>query len=286
MSQRPKSHPSKKQLAAAIKASPEIGPDTPINSESWNKRLLVFTPSRGLLRHEWVQARYGQITPCNWSMVEFIQFCSPYVPIGYQLADAQNLMAKKVVEGDYEWILYIEDDNVIPPDLFLRVNEYIQDAKIPVVSGLYFTKSQPAEPLIYRGLGNSYFQDWKMGDLVWADGIPFGCRLEHAGLVKEAWKNSPEYQVGGETTRRVFEQPNRIWMDPETGNLASTTGTTDLAWCKRIMEEKLFGKAGFPEFDNKQFPFLVDTNIFVRHIDQNGRMYPLEIPKRFLPNGN
>lgn len=282
----PKNHPSKKKLDKAIKDAPRLGiGETVVNGDEWNKRLLIFTPSRGLLRHEWVQARYGQIIPCNWSLVEYIQFISPYVPIGYQLADAQNLMAKKVVEEDYEWILYIEDDNVIPPDLFIRVNEYIQSAKVPVVSGLYFTKSHPAEPLVYRGLGNSYYADWKLGDLVWADGIPFGCRLEHAGLVKEAWKNSPEYIVGNETTRRVFEQPNRIWLDPETGNTASSTGTTDLAWCRRIMTEKLFGKAGFPEYDDMKYPFLVDTNIFVRHIDQNGRMYPLEIPKKFDPDG-
>lgn len=273
---------TRKKIQNAIKEAPKYLGEMPINKEDWNKRLLIFTPSRGLVRIEWVQARYGQIIPTNWSFVEFVQFCSPYLPLGYQLADAQNLMAKKVIEGDYEWILYIEDDNVIPPDLFIKVNEYINEGRVPVVSGLYFTKSQPAEPLIYRGAGNSYFKDWKIGDLVWADGIPFGCRLENAKLLKEAWKTSPEYIVGGETTRRVFEQPNRMTFNPEKGGYEAVGGTTDLAWCKRIMDEDLFTKAGFPEFSKMKYPFLVDTNIFVKHIDQNGRTYPLEIPKQFL----
>lgn len=254
----------------------------PKNNENWNNRVIIFTPSRGLVRHEWVQARFGQIIPTNWSMVELIQFCSPYAPLGYQLADAQNLLAKKVVEGDYQWVIYIEDDNVIPPDTFVRFNQYINEGKIPVVSGLYFTKSHPGEPLLYRGSGNSYFKDWKFGDKVWVDGIPFGCRLEHAGLIKEAWKNSPEYMVGGEKTRRVFEQPNRMIFNAERGGYEAVGGTTDLAWCKRIMKEKLFTKIGFPEFDKMPYPFLVDTDIFVKHIDQNGRQYPLEIPKQFL----
>lgn len=256
--------------------------EMPKNEENWNKRLIIFTPSRGLVRHEWVQARYGQIIPTNWSMVELIQFISPYLPLGYQLADAQNLLAKMVVEGDYDWVLYIEDDNVIPPDTIRKFNEYMIDGKIPVVSGLYFTKSIPAEPLIYRGSGNGYFKDWKMGEKVWADGIPFGCRLEHASLIKEAWKNSPEYFVGDIKTRRVFSQPSRItYNEGKMGN-EYVGGTTDLEWCKRIIREGLLVKAGFPEIAKMKYPFLVDTTIFVKHIDQNGRQYPLEVPERHL----
>ena len=251
-------------------------------SPDWNKRVLFFTPSRGLVRSEWVDARYAQIHPTNWSMVAMKQSIHPYLPIQYQLADAQNLMAKVVVENDFEYVIYVEDDNVIPPDLLVKFNQYMLDGKIPVVSGIYWTKSVPPEPLLYRGSGNSYFQDWKMGDMVWVDGIPFGCRLEHAGLIKEAWKTSPEYRVGDTTTRRVFEQPNRLIFNQERGGYEGLSGTTDLEWCKRIIRENLLEKAGFPEIQKLQYPFLVDTTIQVGHIDQNGRIYPLEIPKRFL----
>lgn len=271
-----------KTAAQLIKQGLKYNGEFPKNEKKWQNRVLIFTPSRGLVRHEWVQARYGQIIPCNWSMVELIQFCSPYVPLGYQLADAQNLMAKIVVEGDYEWIIYIEDDNVIPPDTIIRFNRYMQEGKIPVVSGIYFTKSDPPEPLVYRGAGNSFFKDWKFGDKVWADGIPFGCRLENAKLIKEAWKTSPEVVINGVTTRRIFEQPNRMEYSELNGGFEAFGGTTDLAWCKRIMEEKLFTKAGFPDFDKMKYPFLVDTDIFVKHIDQNGRSYPLQIPKEYL----
>lgn len=276
---------SKKKVEKAIKKG--LHDDLRLNvnprRDDWTTRVLIFTPSRGLVRTEWVQSRYGQIIPTNWSMVEMTQFVSPYLPIGYQLADAQNLMAKKVVEDDYEWVIYIEDDNLLPPNTIRTFNEYMIDKKVPVVSGVYFTKSVPPEPLIYRGKGNGYFNDWKFGDLVWADGIPFGCRLEHASLIKEAWKTSPEYRVGEEVTRRVFDQPGRIIYNPEHSGVESVVGTTDLAWCKRIIEEDLFTKAGWPEYAKMKYPFLVDTNIFVRHIDQNGRIYPLEVPRKFQP---
>lgn len=250
----------------------------------WNNRVLIFTPTTGLVRTEWVNARYGQIIPCNWSNVNMQQFVTPYVPIEYQLADAQNLMAKKVVEDDYEWIIYIESDNIVPPDLLVRFGKYINEKKVPVVSGVYFTKGEPSEPILYRGRGNSFYKDWKFGDKVWVDGIPFGCRLEHASFVKEAWKTSPEYMVGNVLTRRVFEQPARIWFDEEKGGMVSKVGTTDLAWCSRIIDEKLFEKCGWPEYQKMKYPFLVDTDIFVRHIDNQGRIYPLVVDKKYLPD--
>lgn len=244
------------------------------NPNQWTKRILIFIPCTGTVRMEWVQARYGQIIPTNWSNVELIQYISSYMPMGYQLADAQNLMAKTVVEGDYDWVLYIEHDNIIPPDLLIKLNQYMNEGKYPVVSGLYFTRAIPSEPLLYRGRGNSYHRDWKFGDKVMVDGIPFGCRLEHAGLIKEAWKDSPEYRVNDVITRKVFSQPTEQWFDPEKGGIAQRTGTTDLEWCTRIINENLLEKAGFPEIQKLEHPFLVDTSILVKHIDPDGVMFP------------
>lgn len=253
--------------------------------KSWTNRVLIFTPTTGDVRMEWVAARYGQIIPTNWSNVELRQFLSGYIPIEYQLADAQNLMAKTVVEGDYEWVLYVEHDNILPPDGFWKMGDYMNSKEYPVVSGIYWTKTNPPEPILYRGRGNSYYQDWKMGDKVMVDGIPFGFRLESAELIKAAWKESPEYLIGTTITRRVFEQPSALWFDPENGGMVGKQGTTDLAWCSRIMDDGLFEKAGWKEFQSKKYPFLVDTTIDVRHIDKNGMVYPDcvgGIPKRFL----
>ena len=222
--------------------------------------------------------------PTNWSFADMQQFLSPQIPIAYQLPDAQNLMAKKVVEDDYEWVLFIEDDNVLPADGFLRMNQYMNEAKVPMVSGLYFLKSTYTEPLLYRAKGGSHFRDWKLGDRVWVAGMPMGFLLMHGSLIKAAWKESEEYTVMGEKTRHVFQQPNQMWFDPESGGIIAKGGTTDLQWCNRLMEEGLFEKAGWPEYQKMKYPFLVDTRIFVRHIDPNGVMWPQTVPSRYIPD--
>src|SRR5512146_2001578 len=102
-------------------------------------RLLVGTASTGLVRIEWAQARYGQVVPVNWSMVQMLQYINSFIPLRYQVADAQNLIVKEAIEKNYEWLLLWESDNVAPPDAMVRLNDYMLAKDTPVISGLYYT---------------------------------------------------------------------------------------------------------------------------------------------------
>ncbi len=72
----------------------------------------MATPTTGLVRIEWVLGRYGLTIPCNWSIVQMIEGLSTYVPLRYELADAQNLIVKAAIEGRYRWLLLIEHDTL------------------------------------------------------------------------------------------------------------------------------------------------------------------------------
>src|SRR3990167_1042835 len=130
-----------------------------------------------------------------------------FAPIGYQLADAENLTAKVVVEGNFDWFLSFEDDNLPPLDALVKMNQYMVKNDTPVVSGIYWTKSSPPEPLLFRGSGNSYYADWKLGEKIWCSGVPFGFNLISGRIIKALWDESPEYIVNGMVTRRVFDVP-------------------------------------------------------------------------------
>jgi len=243
-------------------------------------RVLIGTPTTGLVRMEWVMGRYGQSIPTNWGHVEFVQFMSSYIPISYQVADAENLIAKAIVEGGFEWLLFIEHDNVLPANTFLKLNQYMIKGDTPVVAGLYFTKGNIPEPMVYRDFGQGYYADWKMGDKVWVKGLPFGCTLIHSSLIKEIWKTSPEYKVGDTVVRRVFKHPDPL-AEGKPGYYM-TSGTTDLAFCKEVIENDILRKCGWKTLANEEYPFLVDTSIFVKHIDNDGIQYPVGLPQEFL----
>ena len=244
-------------------------------SSGYVNKILIATPTLGNVRIEWVNARYGQIIPPNWSTVQMTQTMNGYIAMRWQTADAQNIIVREAIEKQFEWLLLIEDDTCPPPDAMIRFDEYMRDASVPVVSGLYFTKSDPSEPLLYRGRGTSYYDEWQMGDKVWVDGVPTGCLLIRVKLLEAMWKDSPEYVTnGGQKTRRVFDMPNHMWFDEESGQYSTVTGTSDLEWCSRVMAGGYLEKAGYPELQKEQYPFLVDTNIFCKHITPDGRVYP------------
>jgi hypothetical protein len=234
---------------------------------------------------EWALARFGQVMPTNWSHVHVMEYMNTIAPLRYSVADAQNIIVAKAIEREVEWLLLIEHDNVIPPNTYIRFNEYMIDKKVPVVSGLYFTKTDSPEPMTYRRLGFGHYADWKMGDKVWCAGVPTGTLLVHMSIIRSVWNESPEYEVDGQKLKQVFEQPARLIYNPEKGEIITASGTSDLEWCRKVKKDGHFEKAGWPEYQKKEFPFLVDTNIYVQHIDQNGRMFPKDIPLKFKPEG-
>ena len=238
------------------------------------QRLLVGTAATGLVRVEWVQARYGQILPTNWSWVQMWQYLNAFIPLRYQVDDAQNLIVAEAVKGNYEWLLLYEHDVLPPPDAMVRLSKYMKRGGPPVVSGLYFTRSHPSEPLIYRGRGTLAYEDFQVGDEVWADGVPTGFLLINMAIIRAMWEESEPYRIGDNPVRRVFQTPNKAWFDPESGQYNTVSGTSDLAWCDRVMADGFFTKAGFPEYQEMRFPFLVDTAIACGHINPNGEQFP------------
>jgi hypothetical protein len=243
-------------------------------NEYYMNRILIGTAATGLLRVEWVQARYGVIIPVNWANVLMFQPLDTYIPLRYQVDDAQNMIVREALGGDYEWLFLLEHDVCIPSDTLIRLNQYMRDDKVPVVSGLYYTRSRPSEPLVFRGRGTSVYMDWKQGDKVWCDGVPTGCLLIHCSILRAMWDESPEYAVRGQITRRVFETPHEHWFDATKNQFNSITGTSDLAWCDRVMAGGYFKKAGWPAYQKKKYPFLLDTGIFCNHVNPDGEMFP------------
>ena len=252
-------------------------------NNKYSQRLLVATATRGQVRMEWGAARYNQIIPTNWSKTDMIQYMNGFIPLRYTVHDAQNLAVQETINRGFQYLLLLEDDTMPPIDAFQRFTEYMDDETIPVVSGLYFTKSVPPEPMTYRGRGNHYFRGWKLGDRVWCDGVPTGMLLIHAALLKTMYDDAPEYGlINGGIARRVFQAPAQSWFNEETGANETLVGTSDLDWCSRVIKGGYLSKAGFPEIGERKYPFLVDTNIFCRHIDSDGTQFPIVTPPEFI----
>jgi hypothetical protein len=241
---------------------------------SQTKRIFIAIPITGLVRAEWMVARYAQVIPCNWSQAEYFQWLDAFSPLGFNVADARNVATDTFLKEGYEWIFFIDHDVVIPNCTLLWLNDLMQKGDTPIIGGLYFTRSVPSEPLIYRGKGTGYFHKWKMGDRVWVDGMGLGCHMIHKSILKTAWNNSPEYLIGGTKVHKVFESPAATTFDPEKNTWSNLSGTEDLKFYWRLKDEGLLAKAGWKDLQKRQYPYICDTKIFCKHIDQAGTQYP------------
>jgi hypothetical protein len=251
------------------------------NHGSWGHRLMIGTPVLGHVRIEWHLARTGAIIPTNWSNAYSTPIMPQSAPLNYTTPDAQNIIVRDTLEGDYEWLILLEADNLIPPDFWIRMNEYMRLKEYPVVSGLYWTKSDPPEPMVYGRSGNSFNEGWKVGDKIMVWGVPTGALLIHSSILRAMWDESPEYELWGQKVRRVFEAPSKVWYDPQVG-FQSGSGTSDLNFCNQVIERHIMRKAGWKKFENDPRPFLVDTNITVAHIRDDGVKFPIVVPDRYL----
>lgn len=238
-------------------------------------RILIATPTLGIIRMEWANVRYGQVIPTNWSCGHFSAGIGCIIPMYYLVADAQNLAVQTAIKENYEWILFWEDDVMPPIDVFVKINKYMRKADIPVVSGLYYLKNPSCEPVVYRGSGVGHYDGFKVGQKFWVDGIPTGMLLINMSILELMYKESEEYEALGVKVRRVFESPSNSFKD-ERGVTWAQSGTSDLAWCKRVIKENVLKRAGWPKIGRKKYPFLVDSTILCKHIDlTTGKQYPL-----------
>jgi hypothetical protein len=224
------------------------------------------------------------VTPPNWSLVRS-------TPVGYSVGDAQNMLVDTCLHGGMRALLLIEDDTCPPPHALLNFDRWLWKMERrqapPVVSGIYHIKGSAEvregkkggiklmgpEPLAYRGGGQRAYRDWNYGDVIWVSGVPTGALMIHR-TVLETWAKEPDvetYSVAGypRPIKRIFQQPSQVWIDPASGAVSVSCGTTDLWWSEQTIKRKIFEKAGWAKYGKKEFPYVIDTSMRFGHIDRN-----------------
>ena len=106
---------------------------------------VIICPTRGTLQCEVVQSWMGLIKPMNQKVV------GPIFAKGMEVGEAYNETIKGILAdpnlSSWKYILTIEEDNLPPPDGLMKLYESMDD--YDVVGGLYWTKGEEGQPMIY-----------------------------------------------------------------------------------------------------------------------------------------
>lgn len=146
--------------------------------------------------------------------------------------DARNSITIKAIENGADRILMIDSDMTFEPDLMQRMSARI-DEGCDMVCGLFFKRSLPTSPVIYKQLeppaevGDKLesqiiaYTDYPKDALFEVEGCGFGAVMMTTELAKAVWETykepafTPYHWCGEDMTfcYKVRKMGRKIWCD-------------------------------------------------------------------------
>jgi hypothetical protein len=170
---------------------------------------ICVIPTRGLIPTRVVQSWWGLITPMNQKFVRF------FVE-GDEVGAAYNTGVEQILATpelrDWPFLLTLEEDNIPPPDglmkLYEAINGKVDGQRYDVVGGLYWTKGEGGQPMIYgdpKVMPKNFVPQLPLIDAVQpANGLGMGFnlfRLELFKRLERPWFKTVQEYIPGQGTR-------------------------------------------------------------------------------------
>lgn len=157
---------------------------------------VIIIPTRGLIHCKVVSTWWSLVMPMN-------QKSTKVFAGGMEVGDAYNTMVEQILANPelskWKYILTMEEDNLPPPDGLLKLYESIKD--FDVVGGLYWTKGEHGQPMIYgEGLeGDIHFRPQPPRDEIQVcDGLGMGFTLFRMDIFKDPKVPKPWFRTCNE----------------------------------------------------------------------------------------
>jgi len=171
---------------------------------------------------------------------------------GLKRDEARIRLVEKAISEDAEYLLFVDDDTAPPFDAVSKLIAEMDtcDKDVMVCGGIYTTKQEPIEPLVFLDQGSGPHWKWKFGEVFPCWGLGTGCMLIRTEVFKHIPKpwfrdiNSIE-DVGADA--HVFGKdgkPDEFYM------------TDDLYFCQKVR--------------NAGFKILAHGGVLPVHWDQKG----------------
>jgi len=213
---------------------------------------IIGIPSFGTVSMHFAMSLTSVAMPINFTN----QFS---IVLDKRIDEARNEISKLVVEsdGNPRFLFFLDDDVIMPPNtlriLVNRMENLPED--IGAISGVYYTKSEPGEPLIFKERGRGSYYDWRVGDFfqTWAAGC---------GLVL----------IRADVLRRMKEQHGEPWFMVDYGLSQNKEG----AYEARALTEDLYFYNKMAETtapNGKPYSLWIDTNIQAAHYEKNSKKF-------------
>lgn len=156
---------------------------------------IIICPTRGVIPARVVQSFMGLMRPMNQKVI------GPIFAVGMEVGAAYNSIIESILANPelskYKYILTIEEDNMPPSDGLLKLYESMD--KYDVVQGLYWTKGEGGQPMIY-GDPNVFPKNFipqipKTGEIMPCNGLGMGFNLFKLDMFKDPDISKPWFKT-------------------------------------------------------------------------------------------
>jgi hypothetical protein len=133
--------------------------------------IAVPTLENRPIHIDWAFSFKNLTPPINFNVV---YACVKNKPVD----QARNEIVAEAIKQGHRYLLFVGDDTVMPAHalrMFLFRMENTPNCA--AVGGVYFSKSLPPAPLIFRGNGSGSYWDWKVGEYFEVTGMGMDCIL-------------------------------------------------------------------------------------------------------------
>ena len=145
-----------------------------MNMEQKKSGLIIGFITEGMVPAKWMM-RVNEIGGCTPPGI-FWNF-SYYEGNGYKEKGGYAAARTKVIEQaraqKAKWLFLIDSDVYAPKDVIPRLMAHNKD----IVCGIYYMKTMPTQPVIFKEMGDGPYWDYPVEELFEIDGSGLGCTL-------------------------------------------------------------------------------------------------------------
>ena len=98
-------------------------------------------------------------------------FWSMHYVIGKHYDEARNECVEAAYRKGVKWLFFIDDDTFVPMDALPKLLAHDKD----VVTGVYWMKKFPPQPLLFKKLGDGPIYNFQPGEMIEIEGGGLGC---------------------------------------------------------------------------------------------------------------
>lgn len=149
-----------------------------------SKKILIAVPCM-----DSVPARFAH----SLAVLKKVGECAVTFEIGSLIYTSRNNLARRALEWDADYVLWLDSDMVFEPDLLERLMADLEDYDADMVSGLYFRRIIPYTPVLFDRLDISgeitYWTEFKKipDDVFEVGGCGFGCVLMKTDVIYDVF---------------------------------------------------------------------------------------------------